>query len=117
MSVIEYPGIGHLGAFCRGHELVCQFGYSHLICKPVDKPQDPLLNLPNMSFWVSATFGEQFLLNRHSWRNGTDILSRIYHYLVADDYAGVQLSECELVSAISIAFEQRLLLVIPIDKD
>ncbi|UCX04447.1 hypothetical protein [Shewanella glacialimarina] len=117
MSIIAYSGGGHLGTFCRGHELVCQFGYSHLICKPVDKPQDPLLNLPDMSVVVSATFGEQFLLSRHSWKNETDILSRIYHYLIADDYAGVPLSESELVSAISIAFEQRLLLVIPIDKD
>ncbi|GGP73169.1 hypothetical protein [Shewanella ulleungensis] len=117
MSLSRYPGVGLLGPFCRGHEIVCQFGYRHLLCKPVDKPHDPLLNTPNMTLWVSATFGEQFLVNRHSWKNSPELLNLIYCYLHNDTYAAIQQSESEMISTIAIALEQRSLLVIPLDSE
>ena len=117
MSSSRYPGVGLLGPFCRGHEITCQFGYRHLICKPVDKPQDPLLNTPNMTLWVSATFGEQFLVNRHSWKNSPDLLYQIYCYLHNDTYLAVQQSEAQIISIIALALEQRALLVIPLDNE
>ncbi|GGQ19428.1 hypothetical protein [Shewanella litoralis] len=117
MSLSRYPGVGLLGPFCRGHEITCQFGYRHLICKPVDKPQDPLLNPPNITLWVSATYGEQFLVNRHSWKNSPELLSLIYCYLHNDTYVAIQHPEAHMINAIAMAFEQRSLLVIPLDSE
>ncbi|MEZ9138671.1 MULTISPECIES: hypothetical protein [unclassified Shewanella] len=117
MTSTSYAGVGQLGAFCRGHEIVCRFGYRYLICKPIDKPMDPLLNQPEIALSASSLFGEQFLISRHTWNNQTDILQRIYQYLNAEEFSSSQITEAEMITAIANAIERKQLLVILIDSD
>ena len=117
MSLTSYSGVGQLGAFCRGHEIICRFGYRYLICKPVDKPQDPLLNPPELALSVNRLYGEQFLLTRHSWKNQADILRRIYQYLMAEEFTSGQISQIEIVTTIAAALETKQLIVILLESD
>lgn len=117
MQISSYPGVGLTGAFCRGHELICQFGYRYLICKPVDKPHDPLLDIPDKTYVTSTTYGEQFLTNRHMWRNHQDVISHIYNYLMNDEYASGRGEQIKLIKEIAVALMQQDLLVIPLESD
>lgn len=112
-----YPNIGRLDRLCKGHYVVCQFGYTHLICKPVDKPVDPLLAPALVHFVSCASYGEQFLQSLHQWKNASDILNKIFCYYVNDDYQQANQHNAEVVNLLATALEQGTLVIIPLDNE
>lgn len=114
MTEYNYPGVGRSGSFCKGYYLVCNFGYHYLACKPEDKPDDPLLNSPLITLWTCATYGEQFLLNLHDWKNSRDIISQLFCYLTNDDKSQGAQTKAEAIAFVSDQLVHRQLLIIPL---
>ncbi|XPF94941.1 hypothetical protein ACM9HF_02710 [Colwellia sp. RE-S-Sl-9] len=113
----HYPNVGRLDRLCKGHYVLCQFGYPHLICKPEDKPDDPLL-APSLAQFISCTsYGEQFLQNLHQWKNVNDIVNKIFCYYVNDDYQQANQNVAEITHTLALALEQGKLIVIPLDNE
>ena len=116
MDNYNYPNVGRHGRFCKGHYVICQFGYSYLACRPEDKPDDPLLNTSLKEFLISATYGEQFLQSLHHWKNDQNIFNRIFYYLTHDEYQHANQSVSECIKFIANELSKGNLLLIPLDK-
>lgn len=113
----HYSNIGRLDRLCKGHYVLCQFGYPYLVCKPGDKPADPLLAPALPQFVSCASYGEQFLQNLHQWKNVKDILNKLFCYYVHDDYQQANQHTTEIVDTLATALEQGKLVIIPLDED
>jgi hypothetical protein len=112
-----YPNVGRLDRLCKGHYVMCQFGYPHLVCRPEDKPADPLLSSPLAEFVTCASYGEQFLHSLHQWKNVTDILNKLFCYYVHDDYQQANQHTAEIVDSLATALQQGKLVIIPLDNE
>ncbi|WP_426357556.1 hypothetical protein ACPUVO_13995 [Pseudocolwellia sp. HL-MZ19] len=117
MFNFSYPDVGRLDRLCKGHYVLCQFGYPHLVCKPEDKPQDPLLAPPLAHFVSSESYGEQFLQSLHQWKNVSDIVNKIFCYYVNDDYQQGNQHSAEIINTLATALQQGKLAIIPLDNE
>ncbi|WP_028773307.1 hypothetical protein [Shewanella waksmanii] len=115
MELITYPGVGLRGSACKGRYFFCQFGHRYLICRPVDRPDDPLLSPPRMDLWCATTYGMQFLSQRHQWKNSAHILSQLVSYLSGESLAD-SLDEYEQLEHLATVMMQRQLLVFPLES-
>jgi len=113
----HYPNVGRLDRLCKGHYVRCQFGYAYLVCKPEDKPDDPLLKPPMIQFITCSSYGEQFVQSLHQWKNVTDIAYKLFCYHVNDTYQQANQHNAEIINVLALAFEQKQLLVIPLDSE
>ncbi|WP_077342377.1 hypothetical protein [Pseudocolwellia agarivorans] len=113
----HYPNIGRLDRLCKGHYVLCQFGYPHLVCKPEDKPADPLLAPPLAQFVSCASYGEQFLQNLHQWKNVPNIVNKLFCYYVNDDYQQANQHTDKIINLLATALEQGSLVIIPLDHE
>jgi len=116
MADYDYPNIGRSGRFCKGHYVICQFGYSYLACRPEDKPADPLLKAPLKEFLVSTTYGEQFIQNLQPWKNEQNIIDKIFCYLSQDDYQQNTQDSAKCIKWIANELSVGNLLLIPLDS-
>ncbi|XQW83472.1 hypothetical protein ACOYR1_09920 [Thalassotalea piscium] len=114
MSTYNYPNVGRTGRLCKGHYLICQFGYQYLACRPEDKPVDPLLKAPLKEFLVSTTYGEQFLQNLHPWKNEQNIINKLFFYLAGDEYQHETQSVSKSIKWIAHELSIGNLLLIPL---
>ncbi|WP_076418011.1 hypothetical protein [Colwellia sp. UCD-KL20] len=113
----HYPNIGRLDRLCKGHYVLCQFGYPHLVCKPEDKPADPLLASPLAQFVSCASYGEQFLQSLHQWKNVPNIVNKLFCYYVNDDYQQANQHTDKIINLLATALEQGSLVIIPLDHE
>jgi hypothetical protein len=111
-----YPDVGRLDRLCKGHYVMCQFGYPYLVCKPEDKPDDPLMQAPLAQFVTCSSYGEQFLQNLHQWKNVNDIVSKLFCYYINDDFQQAQQSIADVTQTLAIALAQKQILIIPLDS-
>lgn len=116
MAVYNYPNVGRTGRFCKGHYVICQFGYHYLACRPEDKPADPLLRAPLKELLVSSTYGEQFLQNVHPWKNEQNIINQLFYYLAHDEYQHETQSISKSIKWIAHELFIGNLLLIPLDN-
>lgn len=115
MDLITYPGVGLRGAACKGLYFFSQFGHRYLICRPVDRPDDPLLCSPRMDLWCATTYGMQFLSQRHQWKNSASVLSQLVSYLSGESLAD-SLDESGLLHYLAAGMMQRQLLVFQLES-
>ncbi len=116
MANDNYPNVGRLGQFSKGHYVICRFGYRYLACRPADKPNDPLLSSPLKEFLISATYAEQFLQNLHQWKNEADIVNKIFDYIAHDEYQQTKRNVDACIKYIASELLMGNLLIIPLDN-
>ena len=116
MDWFKYPGVGHSGYFCKGHYLFCNFGYQYLACKPIDKPDNPLLGLPVMACYCNQDYARQFLTTLHQWKNPLDIISRLMSYLLGDVHSLSRFNESQAINYLVDRMHSRDLLIFEMDE-
>ncbi|WDE04941.1 hypothetical protein SG34_027155 [Thalassomonas viridans] len=116
MELFKYPGVGRSGHFCKGHYLFCNFGYQYLACKPIDKPDDPLLGLPVMSCYACEHFARRFLTTLHQWKNPLDIICRLMRYMLCDEYSLSRFNEAQAIDYLVERLLNRDLLIFEMDE-
>ncbi|WDE06296.1 DUF2974 domain-containing protein [Thalassomonas viridans] len=116
MDLFKYPGVGRSGHFCKGHYLFCNFGYQYLVCKPIDKPDDPLLGLPMMQCYSCEHYARLFLTTLHQWKNPLDIISRLMCYLLGDAHSLSRFNEAQAIDYLVDSLLNRDLLIFEMDE-
>lgn len=106
-----YYGVDKQGVRCRGHHLVCRFGYTFLCCKPEHIPDDPLLGSPRLDLATNDVIAEQFLCALHQWKNDPDIITKLLNYLCDDGYSQGLISQNQSITVIASAMASKKLLV------
>ncbi|WP_435237799.1 M35 family metallo-endopeptidase [Psychromonas sp. PT13] len=103
------PSIHEYDNNYRGIILFCRFGYRYLVCKPMDLSEDALLGLPLIEFWTSSIYGEQFIGNLHSWKNDSNIVERLFSYVIDDNYLQANYSRQQMIEYVALQLKQRQL--------
>lgn len=116
MTDHKYPNIGISGPFCKGFYLYCNFGLTHLVCRPHHLPDDPLLPSPMMQMWASDVYGLQFLSQLHQWKNDLDILEQVFCYTCEDEYTLARYNKQQIIEQLALQLLQRKLVIIPLDS-
>lgn len=115
-DIFKYPGIGKSGYFCKGFYLICNFGYRYLACKPIDKPDDPLLAPPLLEFCTDAIYGKQFLNRLHQWKNPYEIISDLTCYLLGDEHSLSRFNKAQAIDYIANKMQRGQLQIILLDE-
>ncbi|CAM2904436.1 hypothetical protein [Pseudoalteromonas distincta] len=99
----------------NGHVVYCRYGLPHLICLPINKPNDPLLN-PALSHLkaMDGYYAQQFFIYLHTSLNSEDVASVLYQYAVQSMVALSDYTKSELIEELSLLVSQNKLLIIPL---
>jgi hypothetical protein len=99
----------------NGHVVYCRYSLPHLICLPINKPEDPLLN-PALSHLkaMEGYFAQQFFTHLHTSLNSEDIVSGLYQYAMQSPVALSDYSKGELIEELSFLVTHNKLLIIPL---
>jgi hypothetical protein len=99
----------------NGYVVYCRYGLAHLICLPINRPDDPLLN-PALSHLkaMNGFYASQFLNNLHPVLNSEDIVSGLYQYAMQSPVALSDYSQSELIESLSVLVAHSKLLIIPL---
>ncbi|HEA16395.1 MAG: hypothetical protein ACTH4U_10290 [Pseudoalteromonas prydzensis] len=99
----------------NGYVVYCRYGLPHLICLPINRPDDPLLN-PALSHLkaLNGYYAKQFFVNLHPALNSADIVSVLYQYVMQSPVALADYNQAELIELLSILTSQSKLLIIPL---
>ncbi|WP_404343666.1 hypothetical protein [Pseudoalteromonas mariniglutinosa] len=99
----------------NGHTVYCRYGLPYLVCLPINKPDDPLLN-PAIDYFkaLDGYFAQQFFLHLHPTLNSADVLSIIYQYASQTPSVLAELSHYELMTELANFVKTNKLQVIPL---
>ena len=99
----------------NGHVVYCRYSLPHLICLPINKPEDPLLN-PALSHLkaMEGYFAQHFFTHLHTSLNSEDIVSGLYQYAIQSPVALSDYSKGELIEELSFLVTHNKLLIIPL---
>ena len=99
----------------NGHVVYCRYGLPHLICLPINKPDDPLLN-PSLSHLkaMEGYYAQQFFIYLHKSLNSEDAVSGLYQYAMQSPVALSDYSKGELIEELSFLVTHNKLLIIPL---
>ena len=116
MEIINsyYAGLRN-GINNNGYVVYCRYGLAYLICLPINRPDDPLLN-PALSHLkaMNGYYASQFLNNLHPALNSEDIVSGLYQYAMQSPVALSDYSQSELIECLSLLVAHSKLLIIPL---
>lgn len=116
MEIINSFYTGHRnGINNNGYVVYCRYGLPYLICLPINRPDDPLLN-PALTHLkaMGGYYANQFLSNLHSALNSEDTIAALYQYALQSPVSISDYSKAELVDTLSGLVSQSKLLIIPL---
>ncbi|MEM5480104.1 hypothetical protein WNY97_09765 [Pseudoalteromonas fuliginea] len=99
----------------NGHVVYCRYGLPHLICLPVNRPDDPLLN-PALNHLkaMDGYYAQQFFVYLHTSLNSEDVVSGLYQYVMQSPVALSDYTKSELIDELSRLVAHNKLLIIPL---
>ena len=99
----------------NGHVVYCRYGLPHLVCLPINKPNDSLLN-PALNHLkaMDGYYAQQFFIYLHTSLNSEDVVSVLYQYAVQSMVALSDYTKSELIEELSFLVSQNKLLIIPL---
>ncbi|WP_273046639.1 hypothetical protein [Pseudoalteromonas sp.] len=101
----------------NGHVVYCRYGLPHLVCLPINRPDDPLLS-PAISHLkaMNGYFAQQFFIYLHNTLNSEDVVSGLYQYAMQSPVALSDYTKGELIEELSLLVTQNKLLIIPLNE-
>ena len=99
----------------NGHVVYCRYGLPHLICLPINRPNDPLLN-PALNHLkaMDGYYAQQFFIYLHTSLNSENVTSVLYQYAMQSMVALSDYTKSELIEELSLLVKQSKLLIIPL---
>ena len=66
----------------NGHVVYCRYGLPHLVCLPINRPDDPLLS-PALSHLkaMNGYYAQQFFIHLSDALNSENVISNLYQYM------------------------------------
>ncbi|TMP72016.1 hypothetical protein CWB76_04830 [Pseudoalteromonas sp. S1609] len=99
----------------NGHVVYCRYGLPHLVCLPINRPDDPLLS-PALSHLkaMNGYYAQQFFIHLSDSLNSENVISNLYQYATQSTVALADHSKDELIEEISLLVTTNKLLIIPL---
>lgn len=98
-----------------GFIVYCRYGLPHLVCLPINRPDDPLLSPALTHLKVSnGYFAVQFFSTLHPRLNRTNIISTLYLHVTASNASISDLTLEGLIDELAYFVASGKLLVIPL---
>jgi len=116
MEIINSFQSGYRNAINNnGYIVYCRYGLPHLICLPINRPDDPLL-CPALSHLkaMDGYFASQFFYSIHQTLNSRDIIASLYQYVMHSTVSLSDYNYNELIDSLAILVSQNKLLIIPL---
>lgn len=101
--------------FKAGFIVYCRYGLPHLVCLPINRPNDPLLS-PAFTHLKAGDgyFANQFFLTLHPRLNNTSIVSKLYLHVTSSNASISDLTMEDVAEELAYFVSSGKLLVIPL---